>query len=265
MTPDSTSPPRPSLPEQIFDALFDQIIDGSLGPGQALAPERALAERYGVNRQVVREAVKRLVHLGLVSANQGDGNRVRNWRRTGNFELIPLLAARQRTGRSELDADLARSLLDIRVSIGVETSRLCAERARPETFDELDRIVATMHGVTGVGEQLAIRLGFWNVVVDGADNLCYRLLMNSITSSVMSFAILLGHHSNEVPGSTEGYATLVAAMRRRDPGLAEAAARALMTVNPVVPAADVLRDRGGTGGERGDGGPMDRGTQTAGH
>jgi GntR family transcriptional repressor for pyruvate dehydrogenase complex len=261
MTTDPMFVSRHRLPEQVFASLFNQIIDGAVAPGQALPPERTLAEQYGVNRQVVREAVKRLVHLGLVSATQGDGNRVRNWRLTGNFELITFLAARAGAGTSPLDAELARSLLDIRVAIGVDTSRLCAERAGPETFDELDRLVCNMHAVTGVAEQLAVRLSFWNVVIDGADNLCYRLLMNTITSSVMSFAVLLGHHSGEVPGTVEQYATLVAAMRRRDPGLAEAAARTLMTGRPIVPPGDQLPIEPGT--ERFDGTTVTQRSQPA--
>lgn len=70
------APGRRRLHEDVAEQLRDAILDGHLRPGEKLPPERELAERFGVNRTSVREAIKVLEGLGLVQVRQGDGARV---------------------------------------------------------------------------------------------------------------------------------------------------------------------------------------------
>lgn len=56
---------RERAPEQITDRLREAIISGSLKPGDRLLQEE-LAERLGVSRMPVREALRRLEAEGLV-------------------------------------------------------------------------------------------------------------------------------------------------------------------------------------------------------
>jgi len=67
------APARRRLHEDVAEQLRDAIFDGRFAPGQKLPPERALAERFQVNRTSVREAIKVLEGQGLVSVRQGDG------------------------------------------------------------------------------------------------------------------------------------------------------------------------------------------------
>lgn len=61
---DSTKPPRY---DQAYEALRDMIVSGRLRAGETVS-EVQLAEALGVSRTPVREAVRRLVGLGLVEA-----------------------------------------------------------------------------------------------------------------------------------------------------------------------------------------------------
>ena len=47
------------LYEQIVQQIEDSVLNGSLKPGDQLPAERELAQRLGVSRTAVREAVKR--------------------------------------------------------------------------------------------------------------------------------------------------------------------------------------------------------------
>jgi DNA-binding GntR family transcriptional regulator len=58
---------------QIAENLKQAIEDGTLTPGQRLENELDLAERLGVSRPTVRQAVQRLVEQGLVSRRRGLG------------------------------------------------------------------------------------------------------------------------------------------------------------------------------------------------
>lgn len=61
---DSTKPPRY---DQAYEALRDMIVSGRLRAGDTVS-EVQLAEALGVSRTPVREAVRRLVGLGLLEA-----------------------------------------------------------------------------------------------------------------------------------------------------------------------------------------------------
>src|ERR1019366_9310677 len=66
------------LYEQIVQQGEDSILKGQLKPGDQLPAERDLAQRFGVSRTAVREAVKTLREKGLVEAYSGRGTFVTN-------------------------------------------------------------------------------------------------------------------------------------------------------------------------------------------
>src|SRR6202021_2372330 len=61
------------LYEQIVQEIEDSVLNGTLKPGDQLPAERELAQRLGVSRTAVREAVKALREKGLVEAYSGRG------------------------------------------------------------------------------------------------------------------------------------------------------------------------------------------------
>src|SRR5437763_10763025 len=67
------APARRRLHEDVADQLRDAILDGRFPAGTKLPPERELAHEFGVNRTSIREAIKVLEGLGLVTVRQGDG------------------------------------------------------------------------------------------------------------------------------------------------------------------------------------------------
>ncbi|MFC1418090.1 GntR family transcriptional regulator [Streptacidiphilus cavernicola] len=80
--PGQTSPPRrpgalPSRSEAVLDAIKYAILSGELTPGQALV-ETDLAERLGVSKTPVREALKTLAGSGLVVMSPYKGAVVRD-------------------------------------------------------------------------------------------------------------------------------------------------------------------------------------------
>ena len=64
---------RERLYEQVADHVEELISTGKLNAGVRLPPERELAEKLGVARGVVREAVKVLEVRGLVAIQPGRG------------------------------------------------------------------------------------------------------------------------------------------------------------------------------------------------
>lgn len=62
-----------SLCDEVFRALEERIRSGEFPPGGRLPTEKQLAERFGVSRAVVREAVSRLKADAYVETRQGAG------------------------------------------------------------------------------------------------------------------------------------------------------------------------------------------------
>src|SRR5689334_14916623 len=110
--------------EEIAEQLRSLILGGQYPPGSKLPPERELSKRLRVNRASLREALKKLEHLGLVRIRQGDGTRVQNFMETGGIELVQHLLPLAAGGKPEL----IRDLLEFRRIFGRELSRLAAAR-----------------------------------------------------------------------------------------------------------------------------------------
>jgi GntR family phosphonate transport system transcriptional regulator len=79
--------------ERIAMALRADITSGRLPAGTRLPNETQLAERFGVHRHTLRQAMQRLAHEGYVSVRQGAGTFVR--------ELVLDYALQRRTRLSE--------------------------------------------------------------------------------------------------------------------------------------------------------------------
>src|SRR5436309_9846597 len=83
---------KESLADKVFEQLTAEIVSGRSAPGSALPSERKLSETLGVNRHVVREALKRLEQVGLIRISQGGATKVLDFRRTGGLDLLAVVA-----------------------------------------------------------------------------------------------------------------------------------------------------------------------------
>jgi GntR family phosphonate transport system transcriptional regulator len=79
--------------EGIAAAMRDEILQGRFAPGERLPNEQELADRFGVNRHTLRQAMQALAHEGHVHVRQGRGTFVR--------ELVLDYALQRRTRLSE--------------------------------------------------------------------------------------------------------------------------------------------------------------------
>jgi DNA-binding FadR family transcriptional regulator len=64
---------RQSLTDAIVAKLKEFILSGALKPGDRLPTEQELAERFGVSRLSIREAIRALRYLGILRSSQKKG------------------------------------------------------------------------------------------------------------------------------------------------------------------------------------------------
>jgi DNA-binding FadR family transcriptional regulator len=170
---------RRLVPDDVFEQLLGEVVDGSLSAGDALPSERQLAELLGVSRPAVREALQRMSATRLVEVRHGGATTVRDFQRYAGLDLLPRLLVRN----GELDPDVARSIVEARYAIAPGMVRLAcrrAPRAPQEAAEALRAAVAEIGAAADPVARQQAALGFWDQVVDLADSLVFRLLFNNL-------------------------------------------------------------------------------------
>lgn len=170
----------PTRSDELFDRLRSEILAGTLAPGDPLPSERQLAEEHAVNRHAVREAVKRLLQAGLVRVSHGGATRVLDWRVHGGLDLLADLPL----GEAADTVALVRSVLEMRLCIGVDAARRCAERAPLALVAELPMLASSVRVARAAPEREQAYRALWSRIVDGADNLAYRLALNGLLAGI---------------------------------------------------------------------------------
>lgn len=99
---------RPRLSDAAYERLKDAIVRGELPPGARIR-DAEIAERLGLSRTPVREALTRLVDTGLVEAKPGVYTRITTLNRDDVAATLQVLGALDelavRTGVPNLAAD----------------------------------------------------------------------------------------------------------------------------------------------------------------
>jgi DNA-binding FadR family transcriptional regulator len=203
---------------RIYEDLRGRILSG----GETELPsERQLATELGASRHAVREALKRLQQSGLVRISQGGATRVRDWRRHGGLELL-----------LELDELLAgleieRAIMEMRASVGADAARRAATRATAVQRAELEARAEMLAAERDLDVRNSIYEAFWDLIIDAADNLAYRLALNTLVGGRHAEAVAAQRVAAEL-GDPGAIRALAAAIARDDPDTAHAAARELL-------------------------------------
>lgn len=205
---------KKSLADTVFDQLRQGILSGELEPGETLPAERALAEQLEVNRGAVREALKRLEQARLISIRHGGNTKVLNFRRTAGTDLLSALLV---DGEGNFNLKVGRSVIEMRSALAPSIAELCARRGQ-DVVTRLDEILATMEDHRDDRQALQVAsLDFWAVLVEGSDNIAYRLAFNSLRESYAHFAELLTDALAEEFEALDKYRALRDAIADGDP------------------------------------------------
>lgn len=151
---------RPSLGEQIYARLRQEIVAGRLRPGERLI-ELSIAKRFGVSQAPVREALRRLSQEGLAVGEPRRGTRIRELTLSDIQEIYEV--------RAELEVYAARRFVE-RLSPGASRMlrRAYADLARASRAEDqaamLEQDIA-LHEAVCRGADSAVLLETWSGVI----------------------------------------------------------------------------------------------------
>ena len=221
MTPPANNP---SLGGRVYEQLRERILAGEYPPGSQLPAERLLAEILGVNRGAVREALKRLEEMRLVSIRHGGGTTVLDYREGATLGLLPALITR---ADGSINTQAMRGVIEMRTALAADAARLAALRGGPETVERRLRDITAKMGERSRDlaalQQLA--MDFWDEVVALSENVAYRLAFNTLRESYDPFREVLRLLLSPELQALDHYRAITTAISERDEAAAEQHAR----------------------------------------
>ena len=123
--------------EQVADEIRRTILEGKYRPGDKLPPERTLAGHFQVTRNTVREALRFLEQMRLVSVRQGSGITVEDYLTTTGLEFIAALL----DNPEEETVNLMEEIAEARQAIGAAMVNNAIDRIDPDHIDALKEAI----------------------------------------------------------------------------------------------------------------------------
>jgi DNA-binding FadR family transcriptional regulator len=125
--------------DTVAEDVMRRIVRGEWAVGSILPREDGLATLYGVNRGVIREAIKLLEGHRLVRPVRRRGTEVLDPLRSLSPEVLHALLVPE---PGKIDRTVLEGLLEVRAELDVKMSVLAAERRTKADLDRLDAALA---------------------------------------------------------------------------------------------------------------------------
>ena len=219
----AVGPVRPTIGDATYQSLREGIAGGRFPPGSRLPSERELADRMGVSRPAVREAMRLLVGQGLIEVRPRRGVYVRAAGEVGFADAFSQLIG--------TDFDRVMELLEVRRALEMRSAHLAAQYATAADLRELEAIFADMkrdHETRATGDDADVR--FHCAIAAAAGNTVLQHLMTTLHGALVKAARLLAsrlmdseHYRNEMFAI---HSRIHEAIRERKPKAAETAMNA---------------------------------------
>lgn len=215
---------RSRLYEQVVQSLREHVTTSELDIGDRLPPERELAERLGVSRASVRQAIVVLEVQGLVEVRHGGGTYLRS-KRWEPEPVDELVARKQRLP----------DILEAREALETKLAELAAERRTDADLAELDAALEEMRAEIesgGLGERGDRR--FHAAITTAAHNTTLAGFMHAISEEIAESRNESLRQPHRPPKSLAQHERIAAAIRAGEPRTAVTTMRRhLRTVSRV--------------------------------
>jgi GntR family transcriptional regulator, transcriptional repressor for pyruvate dehydrogenase complex len=207
-----TSLRRSPLVDLAVSQLREQVLSGQWPVGGRLPAETELAQRLEVGRSTVREAIRALVHAGLLETRQGSGTYVRSVTPGADWEPRLRRAA-------VLEA------YEVREALEVQAARLAASRRTEADIEVMRARLAERERARGSDASFVeADLAFHRSVVAAAHNPLLAEMFDSFVA-VLREALLVIRSDADVQSAVAdaAHARLAAAIEAGDAAAAEQA------------------------------------------
>ena len=205
-----------SVTDQAIEKIKEMIISGELHPGDRLPRESDLAQRLGLSRSSLREAVRALSLVRILDVRQGDGTYVTSLDAALLLDALSFVVELHHD-RSVLDLLEARRLLE------GEAAALAAQRIAPAQVAELHALLDAMPGCVDVEEFVENDISFHGTIAAAAGNSVLSKLLESLSGRTIRARIWRGiTEGGAIDRTVAEHRAICDAIERGSPELARA-------------------------------------------
>ena len=171
---------KKNLSDEVASQIINRIISGALIPGEKLPPEREVSVKMNVNRHTLREALRKLESLGLLSVRQGDGIYIKDYRDSGNLELLKhiLYHKKDKTG------GVLKDILEMRRIISPEMAEKAAINRTEADIAAIQEILVSSRSISD--KDFAIH----QAIARAGNNILYIFILNFFNDIIKDFGEL---------------------------------------------------------------------------
>ncbi|MCL5045295.1 MAG: FadR family transcriptional regulator [Actinobacteria bacterium] len=204
----------------IVSEIQELIKQGGLAPGDQLLPERQLAEKLGVSRPTLREALTALEAMGIIEVSPGGGAYVKEVNLDAVVQSLAMTMAKEQQ-------DIYH-LVELRRILEIQTVRLAAVRAQEtDLFRIRENAVQMQRDVEAGRPADESDVSFHFHIADAAQNPMITNVMTMLAGLMReaygpSRKKLLGDH-DKAQLFCDQHRRIYQAIRDRDPDAAERA------------------------------------------
>ncbi len=206
----------PRVTARLIARIKRLIADGSVAPGSKFPPEREMAKEFGANRASVRQALKVLEMMGVLSQRVGDGTYLSDSAETILNEPIDFLVL--------LDDLSHHELFETRLIVEPELAARAAERATAEDISIMRNAVLGLERSKTTRDRLEADMAFHNAIFHASGNRICQLLFKGIHRTVLTSMSQLSERV-AVEQPLKFHRKIYAAIRARDAEAARTAMR----------------------------------------
>ncbi len=185
------------LYQSIVDEIEQMVVSGQLKPDDSLPAERDLAQRFGVSRTAVREAIKVLSQMQLVAVLRGKGVVVAHPSTATVAAPLGLLFKLGKATRVQLT--------EVRLGLEPEMAALASLKATSGQATAIQEIAAGYQAVASDPEEAtSLDLAFHRSICEAAQNGVATAILASI-QELYREAMLPGYTMNGAPARAVYY------------------------------------------------------------
>jgi GntR family transcriptional repressor for pyruvate dehydrogenase complex len=203
-----------ALTDEAIDKIKGMIVSGELGPGARLPKEADLAERLGLSRNSLREAVRALSMIRVLDVRQGDGTYVTSLEPNLLLDALSFVVDFHRD-------DTVLQFLEVRRILEPAAAALAAERMLDDDVDKLQLVLDDLGTDPTIEALVANDIEFHRQIAAGTDNAVLASLVEGLSGPTMRARIWRGLTQEGAATRTrEQHQAIVDAIASRQPDLA---------------------------------------------
>lgn len=206
---------KANLYEQIADCLEDLILtDETLQKEEKLPSEQTLAEKFGVSRNVIREALKILKERGLIDPRNGTGSYITKPEASNLSDVISRMVV--------MDNIDFGDIYDVRIILETAACKRAATNATAEDLAHMESLLEQLkHRDITVEQRRELDFAFHVAIAESTGNpllVVFVQTMKNVFLEMIEKGIFI---EGGIEDAIKRHANIMEALKAGDPNMAE--------------------------------------------